>query len=356
MNKVALIVGTYTGGGIGVVVTSLLKEARRLGFQYTVVTKSALSKSDEFEIIEIKPHKKSAIEVLKKFDVVHVMGGSTLVIPSLLCGKPTVFTYQGQTPPELHGGFKKNLKAFAIELLYKGTMKRFDVVTSASKFGQEDIRRRFGVEKSIWIPNGADRTLFFKTSNQEIAKIRKKYSHPIFLGVGSLYPVKGWDETLDYFEKYLSKRPSATLLIAGGGIMKKRMHKRIRGSRLNGHVKLLGELPLAELNNYYNACDAYLSGSPYEGFCLPAIEALACGKPLCVRKRGAMIEHALQSGCGAVFEDNAHSFIKAAEAVAAMKSADVKKKAKKYLVPFTWKNAARQYFGIYKRLLRKHGN
>ncbi len=351
MIKVALVVGTFTGGGIGIVVDSLVKETRRLGIEYTIVTKTALSKTDSAEIIEHPAFSHKMVKELNKFDVVHVMGGSTLVVAALRSGKPTVFTFQGQSPPALHGGPVKNAKAFAIEMLYRATMRKFDVVTCASKFGQEDIRRRYGVKKSVWIPNGVDRNLFRKENSAEVRNIRKKYGTPLFLGVGNLYPVKGWDETLSWFEAYLRKGNRANLIIAGDGIMRKPMQQRIDGSKLEGHAHLLGEIAYKELNKYYNASDAYLSGSPYEGFCLPAIEALACGKPLCVRRRGAMIEHALGSGCGAVFED-AITFEKAANEVLRMRSEDVGRKAEKYLEPYSWRHAAEEYAEIYKRLVR----
>jgi glycosyltransferase involved in cell wall biosynthesis len=349
MIKVGLVVGTFTGGGIGIVVDSLVKETKRLGIEYTIVTKTALSKTDSAKIIEHPAFSKRMAEALKKFDVVHVMGGSTLVVDALRSRKPTVFTFQGQSPPALHGGPVKNAKAYAIEMLYKATMGKFDVVTCAAKFGQQDIARRYGVTKSIWIPNGVDRMMFHKEKSAAVDKIRRKYGTPLFLGVGNLYPVKGWEETLDWFEGYLKNGNKANLVIAGDGILEKPMQKRIDASNMLGHVHLLGKVPYGELNKYYNASDAYLSGSPYEGFCLPAIEALACGKPLCVRKRGAMIEHAIDSGCGMVFED-AKSFERAANGVLRMKPADVERKAEKYLKPFSWRKAAEQYAKIYKQL------
>lgn len=352
MINVALIVGTYTGGGIGVVVGSLVREAKKFGVEYTIVTKKALSKSMDAKIIEHPIHSSKMARALSKFDVVHVMGGSTLVLPALLSKKPSVFTFQGQTPPSMHGGHLKNAKAYGIEALYKATMRRFDVITCAAKFGMEDIRNRYGVSNSIWVPNGVDRKLFFKAKNANIAKLKKSHSHPLFLGVGNLYPVKGWMETLEWFEEFAKVNPKSSLMIAGVVILEHKMRERIENSALKGRVELLGEIPYEKLNDYYNACDALLSGSPYEGFCLPAIEALAVGKPLVVRKKGAMIEHAIGSGCGKIFEDDAKSFIRAANGALKLEPKEVERKAKIYLKPFTWENAARQYALIYRKLLK----
>ncbi len=355
MINVALVVGVYTGGGIGVVVGSLVKEMRKLGINYTVVTKKALAASSEVEIAEVGPYSSKAVNELKKYDVVHVMGGSTLAMPALLSKRKSVFTFQGQTPPELRGSYRKYAMAFAIEMLYKSTMRKFDVVTCASKFGQIDIKKRYGVRKSFWIPNGVDRKLFMQADTSAIRKIGKKYSHPLFLGVGNLYPEKGWSQTLEYFEEYLKEQPDASLLIAGEGILKSALLARIKNSDFNGRVHLLGPVPIEDLYKYYNSADAYVSGSLYEGFCLPAIEALACGKPILVRHTGAMVEHALGSGCGRTFLD-AKSFSKAAQKVLELDDAGIKRSAEKYLKPYTWKNAAESYVKIYKKLVRDHGD
>ncbi|MFH1750960.1 MAG: glycosyltransferase [Candidatus Micrarchaeota archaeon] len=354
MIKVALVVGTFTGGGIGVVVGSLARQAKKLGFEYTIVTKTALAKSKDAKIIVHPAQSKAMADALKKFDIVHVMGGSVLVVPALLSGRPTVFTFQGQSPPHLHGGAVKNAKAYAIEALYRLTIRKFDAITSASRFGMEDMARRYGVKKSVWVPNGVDGKIFHPLPAKDpgVHAIRKKYPHPLLLGVGNLYPVKGWMETLKWFEAYIEAGNKACLVIAGEGILRKPMLEKISRGKLRGCMTLLGEISLESLNKYYNACDAYISGSPYEGFCLPAIEALACGKPICVRRRGAMIEHALDSGCGAVFDDSAKSFANATNAVLAMRPPVVKKKARIYLRPFTWENAASEYVKIYRKLIK----
>lgn len=348
-----MITGTYTGGGIGVIVDAVVDELVKLGHKVDIVAKKSLKEPQTrgVKVKLISATSKTSVDLLKKYDVVHVMGGSTLVIPALRSNRPCIFTFQGQTPPRQHGGAIKNLKAYAIEGLYKATMKKFNVITSASKFGILDIRKRYGVKKAVWIPNGVDRKLFHKERNAHILAISKQFGHPLFLGVGNLYPVKGWMETLGWFEEYLKTRPSAHLMIAGTGTLENEMRRRVRNKPLEGHVEILGEIPLEKLNYYYNACDAYLSGSPYEGFCLPAIEALACGKPLVVRKRGAMIEHAIDSGCGKVFEDSCESFTQAANAALALKPDAVRRRAEKYLEPFTWKNAAGKYSKIYVQLL-----
>jgi glycosyltransferase involved in cell wall biosynthesis len=45
-------------------------------------------------------------------------------------------------------------------------------------------------------------------------------------------------------------------------------------------VIFTGQLPLDELVALYQTCDLFVTASRHEGFCIPVIEALACGTPV----------------------------------------------------------------------------
>jgi glycosyltransferase involved in cell wall biosynthesis len=55
-------------------------------------------------------------------------------------------------------------------------------------------------------------------------------------------------------------------------------------------VTLTGRLPKDELVRLYNACEVFVSPSLYEGFGLPAAEAMACGAPVIATTAGAFPE------------------------------------------------------------------
>jgi len=55
-------------------------------------------------------------------------------------------------------------------------------------------------------------------------------------------------------------------------------------------VTLTGRLPREELVRLYNACEVFVSPSLYEGFGLPAAEAMACGAPVVATTAGAFPE------------------------------------------------------------------
>jgi glycosyltransferase involved in cell wall biosynthesis len=45
-------------------------------------------------------------------------------------------------------------------------------------------------------------------------------------------------------------------------------------------VLFTGPVEHRELGRFYNTCDLFVTASMHEGFCIPAVEAMACGKPV----------------------------------------------------------------------------
>ncbi len=64
----------------------------------------------------------------------------------------------------------------------------------------------------------------------------------------------------------------------------------IRATRLEQRVKRLAYVPDADLPALYSGASAVAIVSLYEGFGMPALEALACGAPLLVSNRGSLPE------------------------------------------------------------------
>lgn len=65
---------------------------------------------------------------------------------------------------------------------------------------------------------------------------------------------------------------------------------RARELGIADRVTLTGRLPRDELVRLYNSCEVFVSPSLYEGFGLPAAEAMACGAPVVATTAGAFPE------------------------------------------------------------------
>ena len=118
---------------------------------------------------------------------------------------------------------------------------------------------------------------------------------PYFLYVGRLEKLKGVDDLLDLFADY----DAADLLIVGDGSSAEELHRK---AATLSHVRFLGPLHPSAMGKLYREAIALVVPSLcYETFGLTAVEALAHGTPVIVRRIGALTEIVDQSGAGFAF-------------------------------------------------------
>lgn len=113
---------------------------------------------------------------------------------------------------------------------------------------------------------------------------------PFILSVGTIEPRKNYVRLLDAFALLRERGVRRRLVIAGApGWMYQPVFDRIRDLGLSESVTLLrpGDEHLAAL---YGGADAFVYPSLYEGFGIPALEALAAGVPSAVTMRSALPE------------------------------------------------------------------
>jgi len=86
------------------------------------------------------------------------------------------------------------------------------------------------------------------------------------------------------------------LTIVGDGPERGRLEKLTEMLSLEGRVTFAGRVPDGDLPGCYRACDAWVTASEHEGFCVPVVEAMACGRPVIVPDITAMPETAGSAG------------------------------------------------------------
>ena len=112
----------------------------------------------------------------------------------------------------------------------------------------------------------------------------------------------------------------------------------------------------AELASLYTRARALLIPSLYEGFGLPALEAMACGTPVLASRDAALVEV-----CGGAAEHiDAHDIAawrRALEALLASpgRAASLAEAGLRHARAFTWERTARLTHGIYEEARRRHG-
>jgi glycosyltransferase involved in cell wall biosynthesis len=118
---------------------------------------------------------------------------------------------------------------------------------------------------------------------------------PYFLYAGRLEPIKGVDFLIDAFRR----QRSHDLVIAGAGVMDRRLRRRAADLP---HVHFRGWLPQQQLSALYQEALAVVMPTlGHEVFGLVALEAFAQGTPVITRRFGALDEIVEATGAGLTF-------------------------------------------------------
>lgn len=117
-------------------------------------------------------------------------------------------------------------------------------------------------------------------------------------------------------------------------------------------VHFVGGVSNDELRWLYNACRVYANPSLYEGFGLPALEALACGAPSLISDTSSLPELVGESAI-LLPPTNSEAWADALDTlwVDDDRRADLKAKGPLQASNFSWQKAAQQTLGIYRRVL-----
>ena len=101
------------------------------------------------------------------------------------------------------------------------------------------------------------------------------------LFVGTLEPRKNLPGLLQAYRDLLDAQvTTAPLVVVGGkGWLYDEIFERVAALRLTDQVRFLHDVPDDDLPGLYNAASLLTTPSFYEGFGLPALEAMACGTP-----------------------------------------------------------------------------
>ncbi|OGO39554.1 MAG: hypothetical protein A2W35_18865 [Chloroflexi bacterium RBG_16_57_11] len=168
--------------------------------------------------------------------------------------------------------------------------RRVHKIITPSRFTLERLATLLDIpeHKLIPIPEGVA-SHFRPAGEAEIAGVRSRYglNAPYLLVVGSLEPRKNLPRLFQAWERIVEKEPGIELVLAGdrGPVFREAGYPRAAKG-----VRLLGRVDDAVLPALYSGAQATLAVSLYEGFGLPALEAMACGAPLIASKNTSIPE------------------------------------------------------------------
>ena len=210
-----------------------------------------------------------------------------LGILPLASSLPGVATIHDLTPvlfPEWHD--RKNVAGFAP--LLPATVRRAKALVCVSRSTRDDLLRACpeAAGKARVVPNG----LVPSPPCPETSSA--PHPRPYVLSIGTLEPRKNHERLVAAMESIWDARPSfPDLVLAGGeGWGLPGFAERVRRSRHAGRISLLGWVPPERAAAFLRAARLFAYPSLYEGFGLPALEAMAEGIPVVASSSSSLPE------------------------------------------------------------------
>jgi glycosyltransferase involved in cell wall biosynthesis len=187
------------------------------------------------------------------------------------------------------------------------TVKLAKRVLTVSEFSRDAILRHYDIhpDKVRVVPNaaGSDFRVIGREKALAAARRQLQIAAPFVLSVGDLQPRKNQIGLIAAFARLMTERPTLKhhLVLAGKETwFAPKVREAAQSSGFAGRIHFTGFVPDRELLELYNACDCFVFPSFYEGFGLPILEAMACGRAVACSKTSAMPEVA--DGAGLLFD------------------------------------------------------
>lgn len=171
-------------------------------------------------------------------------------------------------------------------LFFPAVRRRASVVLFDSGFSKGEFHALVGApRRSVTAPLGVDERWF------RLASAHEPQDVPYLLFIGNVKPHKNLGRLLDAFERVSHRIPHRLVLIGRLEGMRTVDHTiAARTARLGDRVILTGYVEPEVVERYVAGCDALVLPSLYEGFGLPPLEALACGRAVAVSRAASLPE------------------------------------------------------------------
>lgn len=223
-------------------------------------------------------------------------------------------------------------------------VERTSALATISEYTASEVRQHLALPAVpltvIYNGNSLDRAT---TQPLEIAR-------PFFLFVGVIHPKKNLHTLLPLLEAF----PEWQLVLAGSDTHPYAAHLREQAQRLaiSDRLVMPGAVSEATKSWLYQHCDAFLFPSISEGFGLPVVEAMSCGKPVFLSRLTSLPEI---GGKDAYYFESFEPEEMAETVFAGLNDfranpfrAD---RLRQQAARFSWERAAQQYWQLYTDLL-----
>jgi glycosyltransferase involved in cell wall biosynthesis len=178
------------------------------------------------------------------------------------------------------------------------TVRRAAKILTGSEFSRKAILKVYGdleEDKVVVVPNAAAAEFRPVSRESAAAAVRERFktAAPFILSVGDIQPRKNHIGLIRAFAKFVRANPQLKhhLVLAGKETwFTDRVREAVRASGVGDRIVFTGFVSDDDLLQLYNACDLFVFPSFYEGFGLPALEAMACGRAVVCSSATALPE------------------------------------------------------------------
>ncbi len=202
-----------------------------------------------------------------------------------------------------HPQYFTRFRATQLKMTVRKTAERAAAILTPSEFSRTAILRHYRLdERKVVVVHNAVASEFRPIDRQTAqAAVLRKFGipGPFVLMVGDLQPRKNHLGLLKAFEEVVRAHPHLKhrLVFVGKETWySKDLHRAVEQSGVAGRVHFAGFVEDADLVQFYGACDLFVFPSFYEGFGLPILEAMACGRAVASSNTTAMPEVADAAG------------------------------------------------------------
>jgi glycosyltransferase involved in cell wall biosynthesis len=231
--------------------------------------------------------------------------------------------------------------------------ERIIAVSEATRRDLLELVSATAAPRIVVIPEGVEpafRRLDRQAATRQVAEAFG-LAGPFFLFVGTREPRKNLARLLRAFGQFWAQadQPDVTMAIAGSrGWLDDDVEK--AAEALGPRCRLLGRVEQPDLVALYNAAVALIFVSLYEGFGLPALEAMACGCPVLASSTSSLPE--LVGDAGFLVDPLDEDAIAAALARISADPqlrAELSARGQERAGQFTWETVGRQTAEVYRQ-------
>ncbi|MGB5027777.1 MAG: glycosyltransferase family 1 protein, partial [Chitinophagaceae bacterium] len=289
------------------------------------------------------PFHKFKLPALNSYDIWHATYQNTHYIPMLNKKIKVVLSIHDLNfmYDEKKSTAKKNKYLQYLQRL----INRADVIVCISEYSKKDVLQHCDIKsKPLFVIHNGSNLL----QKPELTLGSYKPQKPFLFSIGVIHRKKNFHVLLP-----LLQQNTMELLIAGKHDDENYLsfiQNKSKELGVQDNVHLLGRVTENEKSWYFNNCSAFAFPSISEGFGLPVVEAMSCGKPLFLSDRTALPE--IGGDVSFYFHDfNAEHVQKVFHDGMELYNANgFRKKIKDRSYNFNWHTAAREYLDVYRSL------